>query len=653
MTHPSGLASEDFSADIRPQDDLYRHVNGAWIDRTEIPADKARWGSFMEIAEQAEEDVRAIVQESQTADEGTEARKVGDLFTSFMDTERIAALGADPIRDQLEEVDAISDVPGFLRTVSRFDRQGVSNVIGVYVEPDPGNPERYVPFFTQAGISLPDEQYYREESFAEIREAFQAHVERMLALAGVADPSGSAARILALETSVASHHWDNVRNRDAVETYNLMTWAEVEQLAGLDLAPWRDAVLGDIDAGAFAEINVNQPSFLSGLGSLLTADSLDDWKTWLRWKVVRSAAPYLTDDLIEENFDFVGRTLQGVPEMRERWKRGVSLAEGAMGEAVGKVYVERHFPPEAKAQMDELVKNVIEAYRDSITNLDWMTPATREKALEKLDTFTPKIGYPVKWIDYAALEMDAADLVGNARRSAEFGHNRELNKLGGPIDRDEWLMTPQTVNAYYHPLMNEIVFPAAILQYPFFDPNRDAAANYGGIGAVIGHEIGHGFDDQGSQYDGTGALNNWWTEDDRAAFEERAAKLIAQFDELSPRDLDDKHTVNGALTIGENIGDLGGLSIALSSYARSLAGAEDPEIDGFTGVARVFYSFAQVWQLKIRDAEAIRLLAVDPHSPNEFRCNQIARNIDAFYDAFGVTESDDLYLAPEQRVSIW
>ncbi|MGO2847582.1 MAG: peptidase M13, partial [Microbacterium gubbeenense] len=405
MTHPSGLASEDFSADIRPQDDLYRHVNGAWIDRTEIPADKARWGSFMEIAEQAEEDVRAIVQESQTADEGTEARKVGDLFTSFMDTERIKALGTTPIADQLTAVDQIADVPSFLRTVSEFDRQGVTNVIGVYVEPDPGNPERYVPFFTQAGISLPDEQYYRDEAFAEIRDAFTGHIERMLALAGVADPAGSAARILALETSVASHHWDNVRNRDAVETYNLMTWADVEQLAGLDLAPWRDAVLGEIDADAFAEINVNQPSFLSGLGSLLTADSLDDWKTWLRWKVVRSAAPYLTDDLIEENFDFVGRTLQGVPEMRERWKRGVSLAEGAMGEAVGKVYVERHFPPEAKAQMDELVKNVIEAYRDSITNLDWMTPATREKALEKLDTFTPKIGYPVKWIDSAALEM--------------------------------------------------------------------------------------------------------------------------------------------------------------------------------------------------------------------------------------------------------
>ena len=653
MTHPSGLASDDYSADIRPQDDLYRHVNGVWMDRTEIPADKARWGSFMEIAEQAEEDVRVIVEESQSADPGTEARKIGDVFTSFMDTERISALGLDPISDQLAAVDEIADIPGFLRTVSEFDRQGVTNVIGVYVEPDPGNPERYVPFFTQAGISLPDEQYYREESFGEIRDAFAGHVERMLALAKVADPAGSAARILALETSIASHHWDNVRCRDAVETYNLMAWSDVEQLAGIDLSPWRDAVLGDIDTAAFAEINVNQPSFFSGLGSLLVADRLDDWKTWLRWKIVRSAAPYLTDDLVEENFDFVGRTLQGVPEMRERWKRGISLAEGAMGEAIGRIYVDRHFPPEAKAQMDELVENVVEAYRESITNLDWMTPATRERALEKLDTFTPKIGYPVKWIDYSALEIDATDLVGNVRRAAEFGHNRELNKLGGPIDRDEWLMTPQTVNAYYHPLMNEIVFPAAILQYPFFDPNRDAAANYGGIGAVIGHEIGHGFDDQGSQYDGTGALNNWWTEEDRTAFEERTAKLIAQFDALSPRDLDDQHTVNGALTIGENIGDLGGLSIALKAYERSLGGAVSPEIDGFTGVQRVFCSFAQVWQLKIRDAEAIRLLAVDPHSPNEFRCNQIARNVDAFYEAFGVTEADELYLAPEQRVSIW
>jgi len=653
MTLPSGLASDDFSADIRPQDDLYRHVNGAWLDRTEIPSDKARWGSFMELAEQAEKDVRVIVEEAQQAPEGTEARKVGDIFTSFMDTERIAALGLDPIQDQLAAVDAVTDVSAFLRTVSELDRQGVTNVIGVFIEPDPGNPERYVPFFTQAGISLPDEQYYREDAFAPIREAFVAHVERMLTLAKIADPAESATRIMDLETRVASHHWDNVKSRDAVAGYNLMTWDAVQELAGRDLAPWRDAILEGVAADAFAEVNVMQPSFLTGLGSLLTEENLDDWKTWLRWKIVRSAAPYLTDDLIEENFSFVGTTLQGVPEMRARWKRGVSLAEGALGDVIGKAYVERHFPPAAKAQMDELVTNVVEAYRESITNLEWMTPATREKALAKLDTFVPKIGYPVKWIDYSRLEIDPTDLVGNVRRAAEFGHHRELSKIGKPIDRDEWFMSPQTVNAYYNPLMNEIVFPAAILQYPFFDPNRDAAANYGGIGAVIGHEIGHGFDDQGSQYDGSGALNNWWTDEDRAAFEERTGALIAQYNALSPKALGEEHTVNGALTIGENIGDLGGLSIALKAYERSLDGAESPVIDGYTGTQRVFLSYAQVWQLAIRDAEAIRLLTVDPHSPNEFRANQIARNVDAFYEAFGVTEGDELWLPQDQRVSIW
>ncbi|WP_110587902.1 M13 family metallopeptidase [Microbacterium suaedae] len=653
MTLPSGLAIEEFSADIRPQDDLFRHVNGAWIDRTEIPGDKARWGAFHELAEQAEKDVRAIVEEAQGAD-GGEARKVGDLFTSFMDTGRIAERGLAPIQDQLAAVDAIADVPTLLRTISAFDREGITNIIGVYVEPDPGDPQRYIPFFAQAGISLPDEQYYRDEQFAEVRETFVGHVERMLALAGVADPADSAARIMALETAVAAHHWDNVRSRDAVATYNLMTWADVQKLAGVDLGPWAEGLLGGASAdGVVDEVTVMQPSFLEGIGTLLTPQRLDDWKAWLRWKIVRSSAPYLTDDLVEENFAFVGTTLQGVPENRERWKRGISLVEGAMGEAVGKIYVDRHFPPEAKAEIDRLVANLIEAYRQSITGLEWMSPVTREKALDKLDRFTPKVGYPTKWIDYASLEIDPDDLLGNVRRASIFEHDRQLAKIGQPIDREEWLMTPQTVNAYYHPLMNEIVFPAAILQYPFFDPERDAAANYGGIGSVIGHEIGHGFDDQGSQYDGTGALDNWWTDDDRAAFEQRTKSLIDQYDALTPQGLDPQHTVNGALTIGENIGDLGGLGIALKAYALSLDGENPEEIDGFTGVQRVFLSWAQVWQQKGRDAETIRLLAIDPHSPNEFRCNQIVRNMDAFYDAFGVEENDELWLPEDQRVTIW
>lgn len=649
---PSGIAIEELSDSIRPQDDLYRHVNGAWIDRTEIPGDKARWGSFHLLAEQAEKHVHAIVEESQQAEPGSEARKVGDIYASFMDTERIAQLGTAPLSDQLGRADAVTDVASFLGAVGALDREGVANVIGVFVEPDPGDPTRYVPFLVQSGISLPDESYYRLDNFAGTRTAFRAHVEKMLALAGIDDAVAQADRIVALETEIASHHWDNVRSRDAVATYNLKTWDEVQQLVGRDLTPWLEGVApGRPDA--FAQVVAYQPSFLEGLGTLLTDERIEDWKAWLRFKIVRAAAPYLPDEFVDENFAFNGTELTGVPEIRERWKRGVALAEGALGEAVGKVYVERHFPPAAKAAMDELVANLVEAYRQSITTLEWMGPETRERALKKLDAFTPKIGYPEKWKDYAGLEIDATDLLGNVRRASAFAHDREIAKVGKPIDRDEWFMTPQTVNAYYNPLMNEIVFPAAILQYPFFDPERDAAANYGGIGAVIGHEIGHGFDDQGSRYDADGSLTDWWTDADRAAFEERTKALIAQYDVLTPAGLDPSHKVNGALTIGENIGDLGGLGIALKAYELSLGGEPAPVIDGFTGVQRLLLSWAQVWQQKGREAETIRLLTIDPHSPNEFRCNQIVRNIDAFYEAFGVTEADALWLPPEERVTIW
>ena len=651
-TPRSGLSLEDLSAEIRPQDDLFRYVNGAWIDRTEIPEDKARWGSFHLLAEQAEKDVRAIIDESVAADAGTEARKIGDLYASFLDTETIDRRGAEPVRDQLARIDEVIDLASFLRLVGSLERDGVGGIIDLYIEPDPGNPQRYVPFFTQSGLSMPDESYYRLDSFEATRTAFRGHIERILALAGVAEPAASADRIVALETELASHHWDNVRNRDAVATYNLKTWDEIVALVGVDLQPWLEGVAPE-HAAAFAEAVVSQPSFLEGLAALLHEDRLEDWKAWLRFKVVHAAAAFLPDVFVEENFSFYGTQLTGVPVNRERWKRGVSLVEAALGEVVGKVYVERHFPPAAKGAMDELVANLIEAYRESISALDWMSPETRERALAKLDAFTPKIGFPVRWKSYDGLELDPADLVGNVRRAHVHEHDRQLGKVGQPIDRDEWYMTPQTVNAYYNPLMNEIVFPAAILQHPFFDAERDAAANYGGIGAVIGHEIGHGFDDQGSRFDGDGSLRDWWTDADRAAFEERTASLIAQYDALVPQGLADEHHVNGALTIGENIGDLGGLGIALRAYRLSLRGAEDPEIDGLTGVQRLLLSWAQIWQQKGRDAETIRLLTIDPHSPNEFRCNQIVRNIDAFYEAFDVAESDALWLDADKRVTIW
>jgi putative endopeptidase len=647
----SGIAIDELDPEIRPQDDLYRHVNERWLERTQIPADKARYGAFHILADEAEAAVRVIIEEAQHADDGTLERKFGDLFTSFMNTERIEQLGATPIAGQLALADNVSSITELLQLVGTFERRGIGGFYQLFVDNDPGNPERYLVFVEQSGISLPDESYYREEKFAHVRTEYLAHVQRMLELAGVSDAARRAQNVFDLETAIASKHWDNVASRDSEKTYNLYTWADAAALAvGVDLSAWRAAV-GGPDA-ALDEVVLRQPSFTTGLASLLTSQRLSAWKDWLAWQIVHSAAPYLSGAFVEANFDFYGRTLTGTPQMRERWKRGVSLVAGAMGEAVGRIYVERHFPPLSKQRMDALVANLVEAYRRSIRTLDWMGETTRNRAEEQLDKFTAKIGYAVNWRDYAALEFGPNDLVANVLAPSLFEFNRELAKIGKPLDRDEWFMTPQTINAYYNPGFNEIVFPAAILQFPFFDAERDDAANYGAIGAVIGHEIGHGFDDQGSKFDGDGKLTDWWTAADRKAFEKRTASLIEQYNALAPKQVPEHH-VNGALTIGENIGDLGGLAIAWKAYLISLNGAEPPVIDGLTGAERFFLSWAQAWQQKGRDEEIIRLLAVDPHSPNEFRCNQIVRNIDQFYDTFGVTPSDALWLDPAARVSIW
>ncbi len=646
---PTGLPLNDFDPNTRPQDDLYRHVNGLWAARTEIPEDKARWGSFNALAEQAERDVREIVEATQNAPEGSEERKVGDLYASFMNTDAVEATSTAPLEPIFERIDAISSVPELLTTLGEFDREGLGHVIGVYAVSDPGNPGTNTVFISQSGLSLPDESYYREDEFAPIREAYDEHLVGFAALTGI-DPADAAAATK-LEHDIAAAHWDNVKTRDAVASYNPTTWDELQVLAGVDLTPWARAV-APANEDAFANSIVRQPSFVEGLGKLLTEDRLDEWKAWLRVHAAHSLAPYLSDDVVNENFAFYGTVLSGVPQIRERWKRGVQLSEGALGDVVGRAYVEQHFPAESKEQMEKLVANLTEAYRESITNLDWMTPETREKALEKLSKFRAKIGYPDEWRSYEDLEVDASDLVGNVRRANVFEHDYQLGKIGKPADPNEWHMPPQMVNAYYSPLTNEIVFPAAILQYPFFDRNRDDAANYGGIGSVIGHEIGHGFDDQGSQFDGDGRLINWWTDADREAFEQRTAALIEQYNALSPEGADGK-TVNGELTIGENIGDLGGLGIALKAYALSLGSDAAPELDGYTGVQRLLLSWANVWQQKSRPAETVRLLAIDPHSPAEFRCNQIARNVDAFYEAFDVQPADALWLDPADRVTIW
>jgi putative endopeptidase len=647
----SGIQTDELDPNIRPQDDLFRHVNGKWIERTEIPADKARYGSFYVLAEEAEKAVRDIIEEAQSADDGTEQRKVGDLYASFQAVDRIEELGSEPLEPLLAEVDAITTVDQLLSTLGRLERRGTSGLFQLFVDNDPGNPERYLVFLEQGGIGLPDESYFREDKFEEIRAKYREFLERMFVLAKLPEASAKAANVFTLETTIAAHHWDNVRSRDSEATYNLSTWADVAtSSAGGGFDAWLAAL--DPPAGSFDELVVRQPSFVEGTRALFSAENLDSWKDWLRWQIIRSSAPYLSNDFVEANFDFYGKTLTGTPELRARWKRGVSLVEGAMGEAVGRIYVERHFSPAAKTSMDVLVDNLIEAYRQSIGELAWMTDATRKRALEKLEKFTPKIGFPVKWRDYSALQIDPTDLIANVRATSEFEFQRELGKIGKPLDRDEWFMTPQTINAYYNPGFNEIVFPAAILQYPFFDENRDAAANYGAIGAVIGHEIGHGFDDQGSKYDGDGRLTDWWTADDREAFEKLTSSLIEQYNALAPRQVPD-HFVNGALTIGENIGDLGGLGIAWKAYLISLGGQEPPVVEGLTGAERFFLSWAQAWQLKARDQEVIRLLSIDPHSPNEFRCNQIVRNIGAFYETFDVTPEDELWLDPNERVTIW
>jgi endothelin-converting enzyme/putative endopeptidase len=567
-----------------------------------------------------------------------------------MDEDRIEELGAEPVRADLETVAGLADVEALVGFVGGLERRGGGGFFGAYVNTDDRDSDRYLVTIVQGGIGLPDETYYREDKFADIRAAYLAHVEKMFTLAGWAEPAAAAQQVLDVETRLAAGHWERAETRDVIKAYNLTTSDGLHELA--PSLPWRTwaSALG-ADEQTLAESIVAQPSYLQHLSTTLDEVPLDDWKAWLAIRVIRAASPYLSSAFVDENFAFYGRTLQGTPELRARWKRGVAFVEGSIGEAVGEEYVARHFPPRAKEIMVELVANLLEAYRRNIEALDWMTDETKQRAYRKLETFRPKIGYPDKFRDYSALEVSADDLLGNVRAVAAFETDRELNKIGSPVDRDEWFMLPQHVNAYYNPGMNEICFPAGILQPPFFDADAESAENYGGIGAVIGHEIGHGFDDQGSQYDELGNMENWWTADDRSAFQERADKLIAQYDGYEPQDLPGEH-VNGALTVGENIGDLGGITIALKAYLISLEGEEPPVVEGLTGEQRVFMNFAHVWRSKRRKEQQLQLLTVDPHSPAEFRAN-IVRNLDEFHDAFSTRPGDGLWLDPEDRVRIW
>ncbi|GAA1477519.1 M13 family metallopeptidase [Nocardioides aestuarii] len=641
-------AREGMDLDTRPQDDLFGHVNGRWLAEEEIPSDRSSWGPFIQLADAAEQHVKDIIEELAAADADSlseDARKIGDLFSSFMDTETIDARGSRPLKPLVDAVAGLRDVRDLAAFLGEFERVGGYGLFGSYVDTDAKNSDRYLFNLLQGGLGLPDESYYRDEKFGEIREKYVSYLERMFTLGEHPDPTGAAATVLAVDTRLAAGHWERADTRDVQKTYNLMTMAELDDLCpAFDWHAYTRNLGGNEET--LAEVCVRQPSYFEHLSKALEEVPVEDWQTWLHSRVLRSGAPYLTDDFVEANFDFYGRTLSGTPELRARWKRAVTFVEGAIGEAVGEQYVSRHFPPRSKELMDELVAHLLEAYRRSIADLDWMTEATKERAYEKLDTFRPKIGYPESFRDYSALTVSPDDLMGNAAAAAAFETDRQLAKIGAPVDRDEWFMLPQTVNAYYNPGTNEICFPAGILQKPFFDPDAEPAENYGGIGAVIGHEIGHGFDDQGSQYDGAGNLNNWWTEADREAFEVKSKTLIEQYNGFEPRSLPGER-VNGALTVGENIGDLGGLTIGHKAFLISEDGSasvEDRE--------KVFLNWAYCWRTKRRKEQEQQYLTIDPHSPPEFRAN-IVRNLDEFHEVFGTAEGDGLWLDPDQRVRIW
>lgn len=653
MTDIQGINKKGFDHSVRPQDDLFRHTNGDWLKNEDIPADQAVHGSFYKLRDDSEDAVKAILEEAQANSKPGVSQQIGDMYASFLNEARANELGAAPIKADLERISA-ADFSSITHLMGELERGVVGGIFGMYVNNDPGNPERYLVNMYQGGLGLPDESYYHDEKYAAYRDAYVPYVSNMLQHAGwsATDADKDAHTIMKFETELSKLHWNVVETRDAEKTYNLITFEHLKKMT--PTFDWDAYLKGmQLDSKILFESVVMTPSFFEGLDSVYNEGNLDAVKLWLQWQVINSTAPYLSDDFVNTRFDFYGKTLTGQPEMRARWKRGVQIVEGALGEAVGEIYVAKHFPPQAKERMDVLVHWLIEAYRESITNLTWMTEETKKKALIKLSKFNPKIGYPSKWKDYSALVIDRNDLVGNINRSSAWQLAKEAAKIGAPLDREEWHMTPQTVNAYYNPGFNEIVFPAAILQAPFFSLDADDAVNFGGIGGVIGHEIGHGFDDQGSKYDGDGALISWWTDEDRAAFEDLTKMLIAQYDELTPEGLSDEYKVNGALTIGENIGDLGGITIAYKAYLMSLEGKEPPVIDGLTGAQRFFLSWGLIWRGKSREAIAIQRLATDPHSPSEFRCNQVASNFDSFYEAFDVKENDAMWLDPAKRVSIW
>jgi predicted metalloendopeptidase len=652
-----GLDPTTFDTNVRPQDDLYRAVNGTWLDNTQIPGDKSNYGAFSVLQDDAERQIRDIIEEAAEGDHeaGTNAQKVGDFYKSYMDTERVEQLGYAPLQEEIDKILALETHGDLLRHFGYLQQIGVGIPFGFGVTIDAKDSTRYLSAMIQGGTTLPDRDYYLEddEKYEVAKQEFVRYVDRIFELLEFQD-SQHGETILGIETRLAEAQWPRVKLRDANARYNLYLVSDLEQL-GTNIA-W-PAFFAASGVGEITEINVMTPSFFEAFDKVFQETSLEDWKHYLIFNMIDSYAEALSSDFVDAHFQLHSKTLAGIEEPRERWKKAVGTIAGTgagsfgvLGEVVGELYVERHFPPEHKARMQELVDNLLLAFEQSINDLTWMTDTTRSRAREKLSKINTKIGYPDEWRDYSCLQVEADDLVGNLKRSAGVEYNRMIDRLGKPINRKEWGMTPHTVNAYYNPAMNEIVFPAAILQKPFFNVNSDDAINYGGIGAVIGHEISHAFDDQGSQYDGDGNLQNWWTDEDRASFNALKTKLIEQYADYEP--LPGKF-VNGELTQGENIADLSGLEIAFKAYKLSLDGETPPEIAGWTGDQRFFLGWSQVWRRKYREAEMVKRLLTDPHSPSRYRANGPVTNIDAFYQAFEVKPGDQLYKPAEERIKIW
>ena len=647
----SGINKKNMDTLVKPGDNFAMYVNGAWMKTAKIPADKSSYGAFDMLYDQSQKDVKAIIEEAAKSSnaEGSDEQKIGDYYASFMDRKGRDAKGITPIQPELKAIDAIASYDDLAAYFGKANRAGLSIPFSVSVMSDFKDPTKHTLITWQGGLGLPEREYYlaTDAKMTDIRQKYVAHIEKMFQLTNMPNAAESAAKIMALETALAGQHMRKEDTRDIVKLYNAYAVKDLKTL--MPDFNWT-AMLKNAGVDQEKKLVVTQVEYTKSLNNLIKNTPIDTWKTYLKWGVINGSAGLLTTALDKQNFEFYGKNLYGTESQQEDWKRAVEMVNGGLGEVVGKVYVKKHFSPEAKERMTQMVKNLLKAYAESIKTLDWMSAATKKEALKKVDNFMIKIGYPDQWRDYSALKIAKNDLYGNATRATEFEYNRNLAKLGKPVDRAEWGMNPQTVNAYYNPSLNEIVFPAAILKPPFFDLNADDAVNYGGIGAVIGHEIGHGFDDQGSAFDGTGTMKNWWTPQDLAAFKKRTSALVAQYSSFKAfPDLN----VNGDFTLGENIGDLGGLSIAIKAYKATLNGKEAPVMDGFTGMQRVFLGWGQVWAEKIREEALRSQIASDPHSPALFRVNGTVRNIPEFYEAFNIKPTDSLYLAPEKRVKIW